>query len=97
MFSIPPTSTTSASPSAICWAPSWAAFIPEPQAMFTLNAETSCGTPARIETWRPVFGPFPACRAWPMIVWSTSAGSTPARRIASTAAIVPSSTAVVSA
>ncbi len=36
MFSMPPTSTTSLSPSMICWAPSWVAFMPEPQAMFTL-------------------------------------------------------------
>ena len=34
-------------------------------------------------TWRPVFGPFPAWRAWPKIVWSTWSGSTSARRIAS--------------
>ncbi len=36
MFSIPPATTTSAFPSAISWAASWMAFIPDPQAMFTL-------------------------------------------------------------
>ena len=97
MFSMPPTSTTSASPSMICWAPSCVAFMPEPQAMLTLKALTSCGTPARMLTWRPVLGPFPAWRAWPMIVWSTWSASTFARRIASTAAMRPSSTAGVSA
>ena len=63
MFSMPPASTTSESPSAICCAPSCTAFIPEPHAMFTLYAETSTGTPARTLTWRPVFGPLPAWRA----------------------------------
>ena len=48
-------------------------------------------------TCRPVFGPFPAWRAWPMIVWSTWSASTFARRRASFAASSPSSTAVVSA
>ena len=37
--------------------------MPEPHAMLTLNAETSCGTPAWMLTCRPVFGPFPAWRA----------------------------------
>ncbi len=36
MFSMPPASTTSESPSAICCAPSCTAFIPEPHAMLTL-------------------------------------------------------------
>ena len=36
MFSMPPASTTSLSPSMICWAPSWVAFMPEPHAMLTL-------------------------------------------------------------
>ena len=60
MFSMPPASTTSASPSAICWAPSWTAFMPEPHAMLTLKAETSSGTPAWMLTCLPVLGPFPA-------------------------------------
>ncbi|GBC86558.1 hypothetical protein HRbin12_00552 [bacterium HR12] len=71
MFSMPPTTTISASPSMICWAPSWTAFIPEAQAMFTLYAGTSMGMPAFTLTCRPVLGPQPACRAWPMIVCST--------------------------
>ncbi len=63
MFSMPPTRTTSASPSAICCAPICMAFMPEPHAMLTLYAATSTGTPAFTLTCRPVFGPFPACRA----------------------------------
>src|SRR3970040_521353 len=63
MFSMPPTTTTSASPVMICCAPSCTAFIPEAHAMFTLYAGTSMGMPAFTETWRPVFGPFPAWRA----------------------------------
>ena len=48
-------------------------------------------------TWRPVFGPFPAWRAWPKMVWSIWSGGTSARRSASIAASSPSSTAGVSA
>ena len=53
------------SPSAICCAPSWVAFIPEPHAMLTLYALTSCGTPARMLTWRPVLGPLPGLAGVP--------------------------------
>ncbi len=31
--------------------------------MFTLYAGTSIGIPLFTLTWRPVFGPLPACRA----------------------------------
>ena len=97
MFSMPPASTTSASPSAICCAASWTVFIPEPHAILTLYAATSIGTPERTLTWRPVLGPFPAWRACPRMVWSICSGAMSARRIASFAASVPSSTAGVSA
>src|SRR5205823_2661758 len=73
------------------------AFMPDPHAMLTLYAATSRGTPAPTLTCRPVFGPFPACLAWPRIVCCTCSGPTFARRIAARAARTPRSTAGIRA
>ena len=70
------------------------AFKPLPQAMFTVKAGASCGTPARWATWRATFGPTPACRAHPKTASSTRRGSIPARANASRAAAAPSCAAV---
>ena len=77
-----PARTTSFSPAAIVSAPRVIALSDEAQALLTVKAGTESGTPARCETWRAVFGPPPACRAWPKIVSSTAAGGRPDRSIA---------------
>ena len=53
MDSVPPASTTSASPSWMSIAAWITASNPEPQSRrFTVSAGTSCGSPARRPTWR---------------------------------------------
>ena len=47
MFSWPPTTTTDELPSMICSAPTCTAFVPDPQAMFTVNAGFSSPRPLR--------------------------------------------------
>src|SRR6267378_2248211 len=54
----------------------------EAQALFTVYAGTSCGTPQRMEICRAGLGPPPACRALPMMVSSTCSGRILARSIA---------------
>ena len=51
------------------------ALRPLPQAMFTVKAGTSWGTPALKETWRATLGPPPAWRAQPKTTSSTCSGS----------------------
>ena len=46
MFSMPPATTTWASPNAMAWAPKAMAFIPLAQTLFTVVHGTSCPTPA---------------------------------------------------
>src|SRR5438876_10939780 len=72
-------------------------FIPEAQALLTVYAGTSLGTPLRTEIWRAGLGPPPAWRALPKIVSSTCSGRTPARSIAAFAATTPISAAVIEA
>ncbi len=93
MLSVPPASTTRASPRRIARAPERTACSPEAQAWLTVNAGRSTGTPARKAIWRAVFGPPPACRPWPKIVWSTASPATPARSRQARAAAVPRSAA----
>jgi hypothetical protein len=45
MFSVPPTSTSSASPSRMSCAPLTIAWKPEPHRRFTVSAGTGTGTP----------------------------------------------------
>ena len=52
MFSVPPASTTFASPVRICSAALTTAWKPEPHRRFTVSAGTRCGTPAFSPTWR---------------------------------------------
>ena len=68
--------------------------MPEAQALFTVYAGTSCGTPLRMEICRAGFGPPPAWRALPKIVSSTCSGRMAARSIAAFAATTPMSAAV---
>ena len=94
MDSVPPAKMQLASPSRIAWYARAMDFIAEAQALFTVNAGTSWGTPLRIEICRAGFGPPPACRALPKMASSICAGSIPARSIAALAATTPKSAAV---
>src|SRR5579864_827951 len=97
MLSVPPASTTRASPSRMARAAQRTACSPEPHAWLTVKAGRSSGTPARWAIWRAVLGPPPAWRAWPKITWSTRSvrpGARPARDRAAAAAAVPRSAAV---
>src|SRR6266536_1857604 len=96
MFSCPPATTTEALPRMICSAATWMAFVPEPHAMFTVNAGFSSPSPLRYATWRAGLGPFPAWRAWPKTSSSTSAAWTFARSRAAVTAWTPRSTAATS-
>src|SRR5262245_18609867 len=93
MFSAPPASTHSASPSATARAASITLMRPEAHAMLIVNAGTASGRPLRRTTWRARLGPFPAWRAWPNITCSTTSRGTPARSSAARAATAPSSAA----
>ena len=85
--------TTEAFPRMICSAPTWMAFVPDPQAMFTVNAGLSSPRPLRYATCRAEFGPLPACLAWPNTSSSISEGATSARDKAAFTAWIPRSTA----
>jgi hypothetical protein len=93
MFSMPPASTTSASPRAMDCAACTIAHRPEPQARLIVHAGLVSGIPDRIATCRAGFGPRPACRAHPKIVRPTSEAGTPAFARSPDAIDVPSSTA----
>src|SRR5438105_12768200 len=69
-------------------------FMPEAQAMLTVYAGTSFGTPLRMEIWRAGLGPPPAWRALPKMVCWTCSGAMPARSMAALAAMAPISAAV---
>jgi hypothetical protein len=97
MHSIPPARTTSFSSAAIDSAPRTIAFNDDAHALFTVNAGTESGTPARCETCLAGFGPPPACRACPKIVSSTAAAGSPDLSIAAFAATSPRSTADIEA
>ena len=57
MLSWPPATTTVESPSIRCCAPSATALSPEPQTWFTVKADDSIGSPARIADCRAGFWP----------------------------------------
>ena len=71
MLSVPPATTTSASPALIACAASITALRPEPQTLLTVCAGTDFGMPAVIAAWRAGFMPSPACRMQPRITSST--------------------------
>ena len=94
--SVPPARITSASPRAIC-CQAWTIPIRlEEHAWLIVYAGEDSGTPARSAICRAGFGPAPACRPWPKIVRSTSAGSSPARSRHAEATCAPRSGAVLS-
>jgi hypothetical protein len=91
MFSIPPATTTCASPFRIRSAARFTALSEEAQTLLTLNAGTLVGNPALIAACRAGIWPMPAVITVPMMTWSTSAPATWVRSSTSLIATAPSS------
>ena len=91
--SIPPATTTSASPIRISRRANITAWRPEPHTLLTVMAPVETGKSALITHWRAGACPMPAERTLPMIIRSTSSGFAPARRTASRTATAPRSEA----
>src|SRR6266481_8059055 len=89
MLSMPPATTTSASPSAITRAPSITASRPEPHTLLTVTQGVVLGSPAYRAAWRAGACPTPPCSTWPMKTVFTSSGFTPARSIAALMTTAP--------
>ena len=96
MLSTPPARTTSASRVWMSRAAWTTDSIPEAQLRETECAGFSFGSPARSAMTRPMFAASGGVAMFPKIAWSTSAGSTFERAIASTAAARPRSVAETS-
>ena len=75
MLSMPPATTTSASPRRIWAAPRATAARPLPQTLLTVRAGTEGGRPAPIAAWRAGAMPSPAGRTQPMMTFSTASGA----------------------
>src|SRR5438552_1671752 len=84
MLSMPPATTTSASPSAITRAPSITASRPDPHTLLTVTQGVVFGSPAYNAAWRAGAWPTPPCSTWPMKTVLTSSGFTPARYLEGT-------------
>ena len=96
MFSIPPATTMSASPSMILCAPSIIAFIPLAQTLLTVVQFTFGGSPASIDACRAGACPRFACNTQPIKTSCTIVGSIPAFSIAPLIAMAPSFVAGIS-
>ena len=95
MFSIPPATTTSACPSAMAWAPSATAFIPEAQTLLMVLHATVLGNPAPSAACRAGACPTFACSTHPIKTSSTSLGSSFIRSSAPRIAADPNSVALM--
>src|SRR5438477_3612296 len=95
--SMPPATTTWWSPARIIWSAISTARIDDAQTLLIVSEPTSIGSPAPIDACRAGAWPAPPCSTWPMITYSTSSFSTPARSSAARIAIAPSSVACLSA
>src|SRR5262245_4399797 len=93
MDSMPPVTTTSWLPARTMRSAISTARMDEAQTLLIVSAGTSLGIPAAIAAWRAGACPAPAWRTWPMIAYSTSPGSIPARSSPARIAIAPSSVA----
>src|SRR6266511_3563679 len=91
MDSIPPATTSRASPATICVDASMTLFSAEPQTLLIVVHGTLSGIPARSDACRAGACPTPAWTTFPMNTSSTSAARTPARSSAQRIAIAPSS------
>ena len=85
--------TTSCSPARIIASAISTARIDEAQTLLIVSAGVSFGSPAPIAAWRAGAWPAPACKTWPMITYSTSPSSIPARSSAARITSEPSSVA----
>ena len=93
-FSIPPATTTSASPSMIIWVALMIDWAPLPQSRFSVSIGTSWGIPALSPAClAPKIACPEVCSAWPITTCSTVFGSVPDLSIAPLIAMVPSSSA----
>ncbi len=95
MFSMPPATTTSASPQRMAWAASITALRDDPQTLLMVMASTSQGRPALTAACLPGFWPYPQGRTIPMMHSSTSLSSILARLMASLMTIAPRSVAPI--
>ena len=90
---MPPVTTTSCSPARIIASAIWIARTEEAQTLLIVSAGVSFGSPAPIAACRAGAWPAPACSTWPMITYSTSPSSMPARSSAARITRAPSSVA----
>ena len=91
MLSIPPATTTCASPHRTACAASITAFNPDPHTLFTVTAATVAGSPALSAACRAGACPTPADSTLPRMTSSTFVESTPLRSTAARTATAPSS------
>src|SRR5919201_500486 len=94
---MPPATITSWSPARIIWSAISTALIDDAQTLLIVSAGSSTGSPAPTAAWRAGACPAPPWSTCPMITYSTSPSSTPARSSAARIAIPPSSVASRSA
>src|SRR5690242_17188829 len=91
---MPPVTISSWSPARIIASAISTALIDEAHTLLTVSAPTSFGMPARIAACRAGAWPTPAWSTSPMITYSTSVASRPARPRAASIAIAPNSGAM---
>src|SRR4051794_752955 len=98
MLSIPPATTSSASPARISAAASMIDFRPEPQTRLIVVAEVVSASPPASAAWRAGAWPAPPCRTWPLRTSSSGGPSgRPERSSAARIATPPSVVAGTSA
>src|SRR6266536_4374148 len=98
MFSTPEATTRSYAPAITPWAAKCAACCEEPHCRSTVVAGTSSGNPAASHALRPTFRDCsPTCDTQPVMLSSTSAGSTPERSTTSFSTVARRSTGWVPA
>ncbi len=90
MLSMPPATTSSASPSRTVLVPKITACRPEPQTLFSVVQGTLSGMPAKIDAWRAGAWPTPAVSTLPMKTSPIWSGCSLARSRAALIAIAPS-------
>src|ERR1051326_708007 len=91
MLSMPPATTIFELPARMASWASMAAFMPEPQTLFTVVQGTRCGNPAPIAACRAGAWPTPAGSTQPMNTSSGASELSPARATAADIATPPSS------
>ena len=90
MFSMPPATAMSTSPSAMALAAKWMAFIPEEHTLLTVVQGTVSGMPAAMAACLAGACPIPAERTLPMKTSWMSGAESPAESMAAVMAAAPS-------